>query len=124
MVSKNDTSELSLVVRNIDELEKGLPKAGTKLLMHLTKAQWAAMSQGIDFTDAPLKQGIAFRFIPLTDGSGGIGEVQCMPGECEECSVRATGSPDGTIVATCRCKLGKLCTSPKSTASMNKVVSG
>jgi hypothetical protein len=108
-MAPNKDPVLPVVVRNIDELEKSLPKRGSKLLIHLTRAQWSGMSKGIKFRAAPLKDAIAFRYTPLADGTGGIGDVQCMPGECENCSVRWGRNPDGSVGLQCKCARDPRC---------------
>lgn len=97
-----------VIVRNIDELQKSIPKQG-KLLIHLTKAQWAGLTKGIRFGKTLPKHGVVFRCTPLPDDNGVIGSLECIPGICEICSSRLGRNPDGGIGIQCRCQRDPLC---------------
>src|SRR6185436_9257179 len=95
-----------VVVRNLDELEKGIPREG-KLMIHLTREQWTNLTKGLPAMRAEPKVGIVFRFTPLPDGA--IGQPECMPDICENCSIRWGRGLDGTIGIQCRCRLDPAC---------------
>ncbi len=91
-----------VIVRNIDELKKTIPKG--KLLIHLTKEQWAGLNKGMKSSKVLPKRGMVFRYRPMPDDIGGFGSVECVPQVCELCSVRLGRNPDGSIGMQCRCR--------------------
>jgi hypothetical protein len=91
-----------VIIRNIDELTKTIPKG--KLLIHLTQQQWANLTKGMKSSKVPPKRGIVFRYTPFPDGSGGLGSPECVAQVCELCSVRLGRGPDGSIGMQCRCR--------------------
>ncbi len=102
MTSKKAKPEAGPVVRNLDELGKQIPKG--RLLIHFTKDQWDHLSRGLRPSKGVPKHGLRLFFTPLPDDTGGVGAVDCIPGPCEMCTVRALPGPDGTITMTCRCR--------------------
>ena len=103
MAQRKPVSEAEqVIIRNIDELKKTIPKG--KLLIHLTKEQWADLNKGMKSSKVPPERGIVFRYAPLPDGSGGLGSPECVAQVCELCSVRLGRGPDGSVGMQCRCR--------------------
>lgn len=111
MKKKTLTAEEPVVVRNIDELAKGIPKTG-KVLIHFTKTQWKHVTEGLKRGRTLPKRGVVFAYTPLPDDTGGIGYPECIPGPCELCSIRPRLFPDGTIGMQCLCRRDPNCEPP------------
>jgi hypothetical protein len=93
-----------IIVRNIDELVKGVPKAD-KLFIHFTKTQWTDITKGIKRGRKLPKRGVIFAFTPLPDGQGGIGSGECISDPCQICMSRVSKRiPDDFFRLECRCR--------------------
>lgn len=108
MVKRPSGTQPMVVVRNIDELVKGVPKAD-KLLIHFTKAQWTDITEGLKRGRRLPKRGVIFAYTPLPDGDGGIGGGDCISGPCEICMSRPGRTPDDFFGLECRCRRDPNC---------------
>jgi hypothetical protein len=108
MANRSSSTKPNVVVRNIDELVKGLPKAD-KLLIHFTETQWAEITKDLKIGQELPKRGVIFAYTPLPDGTGGIGMGDCISGPCEICMSRFERIPDGFFGVECRCRRDPNC---------------
>lgn len=108
MAKRSSVRKPKIVVRNIDELAKRVPKA-ERLLIHFTKAQWAGITKGIKRGKTLPKRGVIFAYTPLPDNTGGIGGGDCIPGHCEICSIRIRPTREGFVGMDCRCRRDPRC---------------